>query len=199
MKKYSDFKQLNFKNLKGISEEAISIHYSNLYGGYVKKWQEIQEKLHEADKESANASFSELRELKLEETFTANAVLLHEAYFDILGGEDTGNPKGEIIKAIEDNFSSFEGWLREFKASGLCARGWVVLVYDFNDGKMYNYLMDWHSQGAIWGTVPLIVLDVYEHAYFIDYGSDRKKYIDDFFSNLNWDKINSKYLKIINK
>src|SRR3989344_6255419 len=184
MKDYGESKKVPFQNLKGISEKTISIHHDKLYEGYVKKWQEIQEKLKTTDKGLANATFSELRELKLEETFAGNAVLLHEAYFDVLGGD--GKAEGEILTAIEKDFGSFENWISEFKALGLCARGWVILAYDFNDGKLRNYLADIHNQGGIWGTTPLLVLDVYEHAYFIDYGSDRKSYLEDFFANLNW-------------
>lgn len=196
MKDYNQVKKLPFsKELKGISEKTLSIHHDKLYEGYVKKWQEIQERLKKVDLSLANATFSELRELKLEESFAANGILLHEAYFDVLGGE--GKPEGEIIEAIEKDFGSFENWQEEFKALGMAARGWVVLAYDFNDGKLHNYLADWHSQGGIWGTAPLLVLDVYEHAYFIDYGSDRKSYIEDFFANLNWKAVNKRYLKII--
>jgi Fe-Mn family superoxide dismutase len=198
MKEYNQVKKLPFvKKLKGISEKTISIHHDKLYEGYVKKWQEIQERLKKVDKSLANATFSELRELKLEESFAANGIVLHEAYFDVLGGN--GKPKGEIVERITKDFGSFENWQEEFKALGMAARGWVILAYDFNDGKLHNYLADWHSQGGIWGTAPLLVLDVYEHAYFIDYGSDRKSYIEDFFANLNWEAVNKRYLKIIKK
>jgi len=196
MKKYEEEKKIPFqKPLLGISEKTISIHHDKLYDGYVKKWQEIQGKLRNADKLAANATFSDLRELKLEEGFAANAVLLHEAYFDILGGN--GEPKGEIVNIIVRDFGSFGAWQEEFKALGLCSRGWVILAYDFNDGKLHNYLADIHNQGGIWGTAPVLVLDVYEHAYFIDYGSDRKSYIEAFFKNLNWDAINKKFDKAI--
>jgi Fe-Mn family superoxide dismutase len=198
MKEYNQVKKLPFvKKLKGISEKTISIHHDKLYEGYVKKWQEIQERLKKVDRSLANATFSELRELKLEESFAANGIVLHEAYFDVLGGN--GKPKGEIVEKIAKDFGSFENWQEEFKALGMAARGWVILAYDFNDGKLHNYLADWHSQGGIWGTAPLLVLDVYEHAYFIDYGSDRKSYIEDFFANLNWQAINKRYLKIVAK
>jgi Fe-Mn family superoxide dismutase len=198
MKEYNQVKKLSIKKeLKGISEKTTSIHHDKLYEGYVKKWQEIQERLKKVDRSLANATFSELRELKLEETFAANGVLLHEAYFDILGGN--GKPEGKIVERIAKDFGSFENWQEEFKALGMAARGWVVLAYDFNDGKLHNYLADWHSQGGIWGTAPILVLDVYEHAYFIDYGSDRKSYIEDFFANLNWQAINKRYLKIVGK
>ncbi|MDD2697046.1 MAG: superoxide dismutase [Candidatus Pacebacteria bacterium] len=198
MKKYEEIKKLSFsKPLTRISEKTISIHYDKLYQGYVKKWQEIQEKLKEIDKSTSNATFSDLRELKLEEGFAADAILLHEAYFDVLGGN--GNPEGDIVDAIAKDFGSFEAWREEFEASGLAARGWVVLAYDFNDGKLHNYIADLHNQGGVWGTSPILVLDVYEHAYFIDYGSDRKNYIEAFFQNLNWEAINKKFLKIVRK
>jgi Fe-Mn family superoxide dismutase len=193
MKNYQQIKELPFKELIGISQKTIEIHYGKLYQGYVKKWQEIQEKLKIADSTSANATFSDLRELKLEEGFAADAVLLHEAYFDILGGE--GKPAGKIVEAIAKDFGSLENWIEEFKALGLCARGWVVLAYDFNDGKLHNYLSDMHNQGGIWGAAPIIVLDVYEHAYLIDFGADRKSYLEAFFANLNWQTIDKKYLK----
>lgn len=197
MKNYGEIKNLSFKELKGISQKTIEIHWGKLYQGYVKKWQEIQDKLKMVDLASANATFSELRALKVEETFAANAVILHEAYFDILGGE--GNPEGEIIKAIERDFGSFEKWHEEFKALGLCSRGWVISAYDFNEGRLRNYIADSHNLYGIWGTAPILVLDMYEHAYFIDFGSDKKSYIESFFKNLNWQAINKKYLKIFNK
>jgi len=196
MKKYEEVKNLPFqKGPEGISEKTLFIHHDKLYAGYVKKWQEIQERLKNADRSASNATFSDLRELKLEEGFAADAILLHEAYFDILGGD--GNPKGEILEKISKDFSSFDVWQNEFKALGLAARGWVVLAYDFNDGKLHNYLADVHNQGGIWGTAPILVLDVYEHAYFADYGSDRKTYIESFFKNLNWAVINKKLQKVI--
>lgn len=197
MKNYSEIKKLPFQELRGISQKTTENHYGKLYQGYVKKWQEIQEKLRTADKSLANATFSDLRELKIEETFAGNAIILHEAYFDVLGGD--GKPAGEILEKISEDFGSFEAWLDEFKALGLASRGWVILAFDFNDGKLRNYIADVHNQGGIWGTVPIIVLDVYEHAYFIDFGADRKSYIEAFFENLNWQTINKKYLKIVKK
>jgi len=194
MKKYEEIKGLSFAELSGISKKAIEIHYSKLYQGYVKKWQEIQEKLKTVDESTANASFSDLRELKIEESFVSNAIVLHEAYFDILGGE--GKAEGEILKMIEKDFGSFEKWLNNFKALGLCSRGWVVLGYDFNDGKLKNFLLDAHNLYGVAGTAPVLVMDMYEHAYFMDFGSDKKAYIEAFFQNLNWKVIDQKFHKV---
>src|SRR3989344_8559986 len=106
MKQYSEVQNLPFGELRGISQKTIDIHWGKLYQGYVKKWQEIQDKLKTVDLSSANATFSELRELKVEQTFVANAVLLHEAYFDILGGN--GNPEGDVVGVIKKDYGSLE-------------------------------------------------------------------------------------------
>ncbi|MDO8504203.1 MAG: Fe-Mn family superoxide dismutase [bacterium] len=184
MKDYSVIKNLPFGELRGISQKTIEIHWGKLYQGYVKKWQEIQEKL------KAGVS----RDLKVEESFCANAIVLHEAYFDILGGE--GKLEGEIIERIKQDFGSFENWLEEFKTLGLSARGWMILAFDFNDGRLKNYIADSHNSYGIWGASPVLVLDVYEHAYFIDFGADKKAYIQAFFQNLNWQAINKKWKAI---
>lgn len=197
MKDYGEVKNLPFKELKGISQKTIEIHWGKLYQGYVKKWQEIIEKTEKADESVANATFSELRELEVEKTFTANAVLLHEAYFDILGGD--GKPTDKMMVAIAKDYGSFENWVGHFKALGLTSRGWVVLAYDFNEGRLRNYIADAHNLYGIWGAAPIVVLDVYEHAYFIDFGSDRKSYIETYFQNLNWQKIGERYDKIVKK
>jgi Fe-Mn family superoxide dismutase len=198
MKKYSDIKEIGYKELDGISQQTLDAHYKNLYQGYVKKWQEIQDKLKLVDKTLANASFSELRELKVEESFVSNAVILHEAYFDILGGNG-GRATGDIEKAIEKDFDSYEKWLENFRALGLCSRGWVVLGYDFNDGHLKNYILDSHNTYGVLGVAPILVMDMYEHAYFIDFATDKKSYIETFFKNLDWKSVDKKFKKIIEK
>ncbi len=196
MKKH-EAKPVPFKRqLIGISDKTMEIHHDKLYVGYVNKRNEIEEKLEKVDRSTANASYSEFGELKREETFVANASYLHEYYFNVLGGEGTSDVAPQLQKAIVEAFGSFENWLAEFKAAGLCARGWVVLAYDANDGRLHNYLCDSHNHGGIWGAFPLIVLDVYEHAYFIDYGSDRKSYIEDYFKNLNWEAAEHLYTSL---
>lgn len=194
MKSYGIAKNLSFSGLNGISQKTIENHHGKLYQGYVKKWQEIQDKLKVVDIASANATFSDLRELKVEQTFAANAILLHEAYFDALGGN--GKPEGSIVEAIKKDYGSFENWLAHFKALGLASRGWVILAYDFNEGVLRNYIADSHNSFGVWGTAPILVMDMYEHAYFMDFGADKKTYIEAFFQNLNWATIDKKFQKI---
>lgn len=190
-----EIKPLKYKDLEGLSEKQLSEHHDVLYAGYVKKIGEIEEKLKNADLASANATFSDLRELKMEETFALNGVKLHEGYFDNMSKGGT-KPAGKIMEMIERDFGSYENWEKEFRALGLAARGWVVLGYDLDEKKLKNVLCDSHNQGGVWNMVSLLIMDVYEHAYFIDYATARKAYIDAFFKNLNWqfvDKVMSKF------
>lgn len=189
-------KPLPFKFLNGISDKTIEIHYGKLYQGYVSKTNEILEKISRADLANANQVYSEIGELKRQLSFALNGIILHEAYFKCLGG-DGEIKEGNLKKAIEDNFSDFENWKTDFVAAGMAARGWVVLAYDFNSDRLANYSCDVHNHGGIWGCAPIIVLDVYEHAYFIDFGSDRKSYIEAYFKNLNWEKIEERFSKVV--
>ncbi len=184
-----EVKPLKYKSLPGLSERQLSEHHDVLYAGYCKKLDEIRQKASTVDLSTANGTFSDLRELKVEETFAANGVRLHECYFDNLGGKG-GKAGGAILKLIEQDFGSYEKWEAEFRALGLCARGWVVLAMDWREGKLHNYIADVHNQGGVWHCSPLLVLDVYEHAYFLDYATGRKKYIDAFFQNIDWSEPN---------
>lgn len=190
-----EVKPLKYKELDGLSEKQLKEHHDVLYAGYVKKIDEIEEKLKKVDLASAGATYSDLRELKLEETFALNGVKLHEGYFDnMVKGGDT--PAGKILEMIERDFGSYENWEKEFKALGLAARGWVVLGYDLDEKKLKNILCDSHNQGGVWNMISLLIMDVYEHAYFIDYATGRKAYLEAFFKNIDWrsvDKLMSKF------
>ncbi len=181
----TEAKPLTYKALQGLTEKQLAEHHDVLYVGYVKKTDEIREKLKTVDLTKANGTHSDLRELKLEEGFAVNGVRLHEGYFAALGGNG-GKPEGNLLKMIEKDFGSYETWEAEFKALGLCARGWVVLAFDWQDKKLHNYICDMHNHGGMWDCSAVLILDVYEHAYFLDYGTKRKDYIETFFKNLDW-------------
>ncbi len=191
----SSAKPLPFTSLKGISDKTIAIHHDKLYAGYVAKKNEVGEKLaslsHGGDVSGANQSYSELRALKESETFVANGVYLHEWYFDALGGD--GAPSGTLVDALAAKYGSLENFINYFSACGMAARGWVVLCWDTHDEKLRIYTGDAHHQGGVWGCLPILVLDVYEHAYFIDYGADRKAYIADWWKNLDWKTVDKMY------
>lgn len=179
---------LKYVKLEGLSEKLLKEHHDVLYAGYVNKWNEIQNMLIDADPSQANQTYSQIRELKLEQSFAVNAIKLHETYFNGLGGD--GEPENEILDLIIDDFSSFDLWKEDFTACAVSARGWVVLSYDLDDNHLYNFTCDVHNQGGIWNNLPLIVLDVYEHAYMTDYGVDRKSYLETYFKNINWEYAN---------
>lgn len=183
-------KPLKYKELPGLSEKQLAEHHDVLYAGYVKKTNEIRAKISGVDLTNVNATYSDLRELKVEETFALNGVKLHEAYFDNLGGKG-GAAEGAIADLILRDFGSYEKWAAEFMACGMAARGWVVLAYDLDEKRLLNIVCDVHNQGGVWGAVPLLVLDVYEHAYFLDYATARKKYLETFMQNVDWSVANA--------
>ena len=183
-------------SLKGLSQKTIEIHHGKLYKGYVDKSNEISEKLGElrrSGKVEGNQIYSELRGLKLGETFANNGVYLHENYFAILGGD--GVARGEVKEAIEKKWGSMNDFTTYFSACGMATRGWAVLAWDMHDKELKQFNCDAQNHGGVWGCIPIIALDVYEHSYFIDTGSDRATYIKTFFDNLNWDKIEEFYQK----
>lgn len=171
-----------------LSDRQLAEHHDVLYAGYVNKLNEIEEKLKSVDKTKANATFSDFRALKKEEVFSQNGILLHELYFENIAphtGED-GEEVEIVKKAIEKDFGSLDAWQADLSACGMSSRGWVISGYNHQDGKIHNYIADVHDVGGVWGAVPLLVLDMYEHAYFIDYATKKKNYIEGFIKNINW-------------
>lgn len=192
MKTYQ-YKAQPFKSLQGISDKTNAVH-DKLYQGYIKKKDEIQEKLQNVELGTANQTYSDLRALKDAETFAVNGVYLHDIYFQSLGGDGRGETL-EVVKALNDHYGSLEQSLSLMKACGLAARGWVILTWDTFEGGLHIYTGDAHNQGGVWGALPILTLDVYEHAYFMDYGSDRGAYIDSWMKNIDWKNVNERFKK----
>lgn len=178
-------RKFELKALDGISDNQIAQHRDTLYVGYVNKLNEIEERLRTVDASKANQVYSDFRGLKADETFALNGVVLHELYFENLGGKGS-KPKGKLADLIAKEFGSLEKWTENFKACGMAARGWVILGLCTYDGKLHNYCLDTHNFNFPANTVPVLVMDVYEHAYVIDYGVKRPPYIDAFMKNIDW-------------
>lgn len=181
----------------------MMIHKDKLYAGYVAKEKEISDKLGELRENilsgavpGGNATYSELRSLKDAENFATNAVYLHEWYFGILEGDADPSKAPELSMAISEKWGSVERFIKYFSECAMAARGWSLLYWDTKLGVLRQGNADAHSQGGIWGGLPIIVLDVYEHAYFIDFGSDRKAYIAAYWKAFNWAKAEEMYLKV---
>jgi len=186
------------EKLDGISAKTLAVHHYKLYAGYVAKADEVTKKLKELAASGAtagNATYSELRALKDAETFAVNGVYLHEWYFDVLGGDGATDKAPELSRAFAEKWGSIENGVKYFSECGMASRGWSVLAWDTKAGELKHYNGDAHNQGGVWGCLPIIVLDVYEHAYFMDYGSDKKAYIEAFWKNFNWAKAEELYLK----
>jgi Fe-Mn family superoxide dismutase len=175
--------------LDGISREAVEAHYK-LYEGYVAKRNEIMGKLGEVELGSANQVYSEFRALKVDLTFAIGGIKNHEIYFDHLGGTG-GEPDGAIRQLLARDFGSTAEWRADLKASGMAGRGWAWTAYDWDEGRLFNYVGDAQNTFPIWNATPLVALDVYEHAYFLDYQTDRASYIEAFFANLDWAVVNT--------
>ena len=174
--------------LSGISRASVEAHY-RLYQGYVAKRNEILGKLRDVDLGSANQAYSELRELKLELTFAIGGIKNHELYFEHLGGNG-GDPDGPVGDLIRRDFGSAEAWRADLKATGIAGRGWAWTAYDWDEGHLFNYIGDAQNTFPVWNATPLVALDVYEHAYFLDFQTDRGSYIEAFLANLDWDVVN---------
>jgi len=184
-------KKLNMRllSLDGISAKQIQEHYS-LYEGYVKKLNEVREELADSgfDKSSPNQTYSALRALKLGETFAACGVTLHEAYFGNLGGKGT-EPGKKTKELLEGRFGTVEDFKKIIADSGIAVRGWVVLAYESLSKSLRIFGADAHDVGAIWDANPILVMDVYEHAYFLDFGTKRADYIEAFWKNVDWSEV----------
>ncbi|MBI4193400.1 MAG: superoxide dismutase, partial [Candidatus Colwellbacteria bacterium] len=153
-----------------------------------------RKKIAETDKSEAGAVYSAIGEMKRQETFAVNGIKLHEIYFRLLGG--SGEVSGTSKQFIERDFGSVENWRADYIATGMSARGWAILAYDLAKERLANYAMDAQNVGAVWAAVPLVAMDVYEHAYYMDHGTNRKVYIEAFLSQIRWEAANETLAKL---
>jgi Fe-Mn family superoxide dismutase len=198
MSNYEEIKPRELKpsllELDGISRASVEAHYK-LYQGYVNKRNELLGKLGSVDLAAANQVYSEVRALKVDLSFAIGGIKNHEIYFEHLGGSG-GNPTAAAAQLIERDFGSADAWRADLKATGMAGRGWAWTAYDWDEGRLFNYIGDAQNTFPVWNATPLVALDVYEHAYFLDYQTDRAAYIDAFLANLDWSVVNdwvSKY------
>lgn len=197
--KLSPRDELKPRGLKGISDRQIEYHFETHYKGYMNKLNEIWEKLLSVDRSKANQNYSDYRALKVEESFNFMGVVLHELYFENLKNGLGAKPSTVTLNRIEKDFGSVNRWKEDFKACGIALRGWAVLVYDSSNKKLINNGLDAHNMYGMLGTSPLLVLDVYEHAYYMDYGHKRAGYIEAFLDNINWNVVDRRLKHALKK
>jgi superoxide dismutase, Fe-Mn family len=177
--------------LNGLSLKLIESHYENNYGGALRRLNAITEQIESLD--FGKAPGYVVNSLKREELIALNSTLLHELYFASLGGD--GKPTEALAQALTRDFGSVDRWRAEFvaMANGLGGgSGWVLLVYVPRDRRLVNQYASDHSQ-AVAGGIPVVALDMYEHAYHIDFGANAKAYVDAFMRNIDWKAVEGRY------
>src|SRR5262244_567689 len=185
-------RQFNLSNLKGISDETLEMHFK-LYEGYVKETNKLNEKILEFVKDAKvdQDEFAEYSELTRRLGFEYNGMVLHEYYFDNLkSGGGTGDPttNSNFLKAAERSFGSYDIWKADFVGIGkMRGVGWAICYENPSNGALSNHWITLHETGNVAGFNPVLVMDVWEHAFLLDYKpAERPKYIEAFFSNIDW-------------
>jgi Fe-Mn family superoxide dismutase len=169
----------------GFSDELLKNHFT-LYQGYVTNTNKALEILEKLLKEGRAAS-SEYAEMKRRLGWEFNGMRLHEHYFDNLGGTAPLAAGGRLGKKLVESFGNFDAWEKDFRATGaMRGIGWTVLYLDPSDDKLINFWINEHDAGHPAGGVPILVMDVFEHAFMLDYGLKRAEYIDAFFKSIDW-------------
>ncbi len=180
---------------KGISEATHRAHLT-LWQGYANQTNNIRKQLAELDTDPAkgNQIYSVTRSLKVNYAFALGGYKNHNVYFDTLGG--AGGPAvGDILTLINEAYGSFEKWAADWKITGISSRGWVFLGYDRDEQRVFNYAGDAQDSFPQWNNELVLAMDVYEHAYYLDYQTARAKYIDAWFNNVDWDSVNARLAK----
>jgi Fe-Mn family superoxide dismutase len=181
--------------LRGISEQVVMWHHGRHYTGYVNARNAIEVALAAMDPRAAGFEAKTFGGLKRQETFNACGQILHENYFTVLGGDGQAM-SCPVTQALARDFGSVEAWQADLTAVANAAGiGWGVTTLDPSSGRLRNFLVELHQNGAVWAGVPLVALDGWEHAFYHDYGPDKGKYLEAFFRNLHWGRIDGLYRK----
>lgn len=178
--------------LKGFSETLLKNHFT-LYQGYVKNTNTLMGKLEWLLSEGSEGSV-EFSELKRRLGWEFNGMRLHELYFENLGGTAPLSQDSALYRKIVKDFGSFENWKKDFVATAkMRGIGWVVLYHDSVSDRLLNMWIDEHAVNHLSGAKPLLIIDVFEHAFLTDFGLNRAKYIDSFFNAVNWDIVAKRF------
>jgi len=177
--------------MEGFSETLLKNHFT-LYQGYVTNTNKVLDILSEMLKND-KAGTPEFAELKRRLGWEFNGMRLHEYYFENLGGKAAFDKAGKLAKKMAEDFGSYEAWEKDFKATGgMRGIGWVALYQDITNGKLINFWINEHDVSHPAGCNLLLIMDVFEHAFMIDYGLKKAEYIGAFFKNINWPAVESR-------
>jgi Fe-Mn family superoxide dismutase len=171
--------------MEGFSETLLKNHFT-LYQGYVTNTNKVMDILSQMLKDDKTGT-PEFAELKRRLGWEFNGMRLHEYYFENLGGKTPLDKNGHLSKKIAEDFVTYEAWEKDFKATGaMRGIGWVVLYQDITNGKLINFWINEHDVSHPAGCNPILIMDVFEHAFMLDYGLKKADYIGAFFKNINW-------------
>ena len=181
--------------LSGFSDQLLKNHFT-LYQGYVTNTNKLADSLSGMAKEGKTGT-PEYAELKRRFGWEFNGMRLHELYFEnMIKGVSTVDKNSELAKKLALSFGSFENWEKDFRSTGaMRGIGWTILYHDPIADKLFNVWVNEHDIGHLAGCIPLLILDVFEHAYMLDYGLKRADYIDAFFKAINWPEVNNRFMK----
>lgn len=186
-------KRLRHKSIPGfLSEEQIGLHHRAHYGGALRGYKAADKKLESSLVGGVEMNSNEYGALQRSRSSKCNSVLLHELYFDNMVPRLV-DPTANIRRAIEKRFGSLDKWGADFQASARNAAGWAMLIFHSVSGKLYNVVSDEHAAGPIWMSTPLLVIDVYEHAFYVDYRNRKTEYIEKFMDHVDWQEIGRRY------
>ena len=177
------------------SKETLLIHYDKLYTGYVDKTNQIEEKLRQA---RTNNDFSNIKCLEKELSFQGSGAILHQLFFENMGPAIPTSPSMELMEQINMDFGSYEVLKKQMTeaAKVVEASGWCLLVWVPLFNKLEVLQCEKHQNLTLWGCKPLLVLDMWEHSYFLQYKSNREEYINAFWNIVNWNEVNKRFKKI---
>ena len=188
-------KHFNLSKLQGISDKTLEMHFK-LYEGYVKSVNELNQKIGNllADGQVDKEEFPAYSEITRRMGFEYNGMVLHEYYFENLKSGGSGTPDKTFASAAEKTFGSFDLWKTDFVSVGkMRGVGWAICYQDPNSGALSNHWITLHEVGNVSGFNPILVMDAWEHAFILDYApADRPKYIEAFFSNIDWSAVQSR-------
>jgi Fe-Mn family superoxide dismutase len=179
--------------MEGFSDTLLKNHFT-LYQGYVTNTNKLMDALNQLLKEGKTGN-PEYAEWKRRLGWEFNGMRLHEYYFENLGGKGGINKSGKLYQKLAESFGSYEAWEKDFKATGtMRGIGWVVLYQDILSGNFINFWINEHDVGHPSGGMPILIMDVFEHAFMIDYGLKRADYIESFFKNIQWEEVEKRLL-----
>ena len=179
--------------MEGFSDTLLKNHFT-LYQGYVTNTNKLSDALSQLLKDGKTGT-PEYAELKRRFGWEFNGMRLHEYYFENLGGKGGINKTGKLYKKLVESFGSHEAWEKDFKATGsMRGIGWAVLYQDIISGNFINFWINEHDVGHPSGGMPILIMDVFEHAFMIDYGLKRADYIESFFKNIHWEEVEKRLL-----